>query len=199
MDEALDRLIVCGATKIEAQALCKQVNVQVKKAQCRTEATWCVPTAETRAQLRVGLQPAILWVHSWPDEVRILWQGDRPTDSVLVLCGDLLFAEEAPLRAETEERVRQLQEQRRNAPKTLEAAIERMIVELSDEDKATVRSTAEEDLIKFHFDWGMGIRNAWLYGNEDLMQSCGGGHPDDASQVIIHAVWKRLRLDPEVP
>jgi hypothetical protein len=57
-----------------------------------------------------------------------------------------------------------------------------------------VRGTPRGDLIRFHHGWGTGIRNAFgLWGgNRALLDSCGGGHPDDASMVIIEAVWKHL-------
>ena len=53
---------------------------------------------------------------------------------------------------------------------------------------------AKEDLIKLHFSLGMAIRNAfdlhvpW----SKLLASCGVVHPDDASGVIIRALWRRL-------
>ena len=91
-------------------------------------------------------------------------------------------------------------------PQTVDEAVDRLLQGLSDKDKETVRSTPKENLIQFHFGWGMGIRNAyWLWqGNEALLKSCaemryGPGsdamfmHPDDASGVIIEAVWQRLQ------
>ncbi|MDZ4152681.1 DUF6794 domain-containing protein [Methylicorpusculum sp.] len=48
-------------------------------------------------------------------------------------------------------------------------------------------------LVDYHLNLGLAIRNAWLYapGNR-LLQDCGVRHPDDASAVIIHALWKNL-------
>lgn len=68
--------------------------------------------------------------------------------------------------------------------------------------RCPVRSMPKDDLIEFHFGWGMGIRNAFgLWGgNEALLQSCAEArgypfiHPDDASMVIIEAVWERLNI-----
>ena len=62
-------------------------------------------------------------------------------------------------------------------------------------DKRIVRDTPEEELNKFHFGWGQGIRNSmglWA-GNTELLEDTGKSHPDDASMVIIHAVWKELQ------
>jgi len=69
--------------------------------------------------------------------------------------------------------------------------------ELEPESLATLRKTKKEDLIKFHFSWGMGIRNA--YGlwqeNSSIRKSCAKEmdqidmHPDDASMVLMEKVW----------
>lgn len=82
-------------------------------------------------------------------------------------------------------------------PTTLEEAVDTLITELSDADKALLRNTAEKDLIRFHRGWGRAIRNGMgLWGgNRLLMESCGSTHPDSASSVIIHAVWQECRLD----
>lgn len=93
-------------------------------------------------------------------------------------------------------------------PQIVDEAVDRLVHELSDRDKETVRSTPKDELIKFHFGWGMGIRNGFgLWGgNEALLKSCaearyGPGadatlmHPDDASGVVIEAVWRRLQAE----
>ena len=79
-------------------------------------------------------------------------------------------------------------------PKTLDEASDRLIAGMSDEDQQTVRETKKDNLIQFHLGWGMGIRNSFglWQGNQALLESCGGGHPDDASMVIIESVWKKL-------
>src|SRR5689334_14439712 len=91
-------------------------------------------------------------------------------------------------------------------PQTVDEAVDRLLQGISDKDKETVRTTPKDELYKFHFVWGMGIRNAFglWKGNAALMKSCaemryGPGsdarfmHPDDASGVIIEAVWQRLQ------
>jgi hypothetical protein len=62
-------------------------------------------------------------------------------------------------------------------------------------DKARLRDTKKEDLILFHHGWGTGIRNGFgLWGdNTNLMTDCRAQHPDDASMVIIEAVWQSLQ------
>lgn len=80
-------------------------------------------------------------------------------------------------------------------PTTLEAATADIIGGMSEADKKTVRETKKGDLILFHHGWGTGIRNSFglWQGNKALLKACGGGHPDDASMVIIESVWKTLR------
>ncbi|MBY0461171.1 MAG: hypothetical protein K2V38_27935 [Gemmataceae bacterium] len=80
-------------------------------------------------------------------------------------------------------------------PKTLDEAVVHLLSVLSDESKARVRGTLERDLILFHHGWGTGIRNdLGLWGrNPELLASCGSPHPDDASMVIIRAVWRALQ------
>jgi len=43
-------------------------------------------------------------------------------------------------------------------PDCVEAAVAWLLSRLSEEDKATIRATAEEDLSCFHHGWGCGIR-----------------------------------------
>lgn len=80
-------------------------------------------------------------------------------------------------------------------PKTVDEAVNRILAEMDDENKARVRQTPREKLILFHHGWGTGIRNAFglWRGNAALLESCGERHPDDASMVIIRAVWARLQ------
>lgn len=66
---------------------------------------------------------------------------------------------------------------------------------MSEADKAKVKASKKEDLILFHHGWGTSIRNEFglWRGNEELMRDCHADHPDDASMVIIEAVWQRLQ------
>ena len=82
-------------------------------------------------------------------------------------------------------------------PENVEAAVKLIIADLPEADRKTVRNTRKEDLIKFHFGWGMGIRNHYglWRGNQKLIASACGKpcHPDDASMKIIEAVWAELQ------
>ena len=79
-------------------------------------------------------------------------------------------------------------------PKTVEEAVTYVIKRMSPEDQAKVRATPKDDLIRFHRTWGSGLRNdlgLWK-GNDALFKATGAKHPDDASMVIIEAIWARL-------
>lgn len=82
-------------------------------------------------------------------------------------------------------------------PTSVESVVKDLLGSLSDKDKEVVRNTEREDLIKFHLGWGMGIRNYYglWRGNDALVRdACGRPcHPDDASMIIIEAVWRELR------
>ncbi len=77
--------------------------------------------------------------------------------------------------------------------------MERLFAEMSEEDKKALKNTPEEDLILHHFGLGAYIRNEFGFwqGNRELLESLSGKqfgvHPDDASLVIIKALWKKLQ------
>ncbi|MBK7674378.1 MAG: hypothetical protein IPJ27_06175 [Candidatus Accumulibacter sp.] len=80
-------------------------------------------------------------------------------------------------------------------PTTIDEAVGVVIAALSDEDKATISAMSEAELIGFHMSLGAWIRNylgLWK-GNRLLLESTGEPNTDDASMVIIVAVWERLR------
>ncbi|CAN5590444.1 hypothetical protein BH11PLA2_BH11PLA2_42520 [soil metagenome] len=80
-------------------------------------------------------------------------------------------------------------------PKTLDAAVDFVLDRMTAEQKELVRSTEFEKLIRFHFPWGMQIRNMLRLWNVNagLVEACGTRHPDDTSHVIIESLWKRLQ------
>ena len=81
---------------------------------------------------------------------------------------------------------------------TMAEVVEDIIENMSEADKANVVETSEDDLIMFHHGWGTGIRNQYnLWYNEALLKDIGKEHPDDASTVIIRAVWEALRKSGE--
>ena len=84
-------------------------------------------------------------------------------------------------------------------PKTLEEAVKRLLSELSDRDKLAIQNSSEENLAMLHFIFGNYVRNEfglWT-GNQELLRDClseaNEPNPDDASSVIIKALWKSLQ------
>ena len=81
-----------------------------------------------------------------------------------------------------------------STPTILAEVVTDIIQKMTEADKATVVNTAEENLIEFHFGWGTSIRNCYnLWQNQALLRATGAENPDDASMVIIKAIWKALR------
>ena len=82
----------------------------------------------------------------------------------------------------------------RRGPTTLEEVVEDVLKNMSKADKANVANTAEDNLVMFHHGWGTGIRNGYnLWQNQALVRAIGAEHPDDASMIIIKAVWQALK------
>ena len=74
-----------------------------------------------------------------------------------------------------------------------------MVYELSPDDMLIIKNTPRNELRIFHLDLGLWIRNnfgLWS-GNTDLMLSTGPlvFLPDEASSIIIEALWERLHQD----
>jgi hypothetical protein len=82
-------------------------------------------------------------------------------------------------------------------PTTVKAAVADILSTMPDKDKEIVRKTKKEELVQFHHGWGTGIRNhygLWRGNNKLIEDACGKDcHPDDASSVIIKAVWTALQ------
>ena len=92
-------------------------------------------------------------------------------------------------------------------PETIKNATERIISQMSEEEKRTLRGTKKEELAKFNFGMGVYIRNKFglVDGNDALMKACAltqygetynifyGDNPDGAAEVIIEAVWNELK------
>ena len=82
-------------------------------------------------------------------------------------------------------------------PRTIEQAVVDILRDMPEDDKQRLRDTSSSDLIMFHMGWGMGIRNQFglWRGNHDLMLSACGRpcHPDDASMLVIEAVWRAVQ------
>jgi hypothetical protein len=80
-------------------------------------------------------------------------------------------------------------------PENLDEAVKQILSVMPMTNRATLRKMERDELLNLHFCWGIDIRNRlglWE-GNEALMRDCKANHPDDASRVIIEAVWVGLQ------
>jgi len=94
-------------------------------------------------------------------------------------------------------------------PGSFDEAANKVISELSEEDKNRLKNTSFVKLIRFHFSLGMWIRSSFglWESNRKLARSliekfpdrvlklydCEHVEPDSASMVIIEEVWKKLQ------
>lgn len=96
-------------------------------------------------------------------------------------------------------------------PQSVQEAVGWLTLNLSQTAKDDLASMPEDELIDHHFGLGVWIRrifNLHKRGNKPLLADCQGVcdgdddvdpdgiltiHPDDASMVIIRALWARLR------
>jgi len=80
-------------------------------------------------------------------------------------------------------------------PKTMDLAIKILLKEMKDKDRESIKQMKEDELIRLHRSFGRYIRNKfglWA-GNKKLLTSCNKTHPDEASFVIIKALWNQLK------
>lgn len=82
-------------------------------------------------------------------------------------------------------------------PTTIDAAVRALLGLVPAEELAKIAQMSEDDLINLHFGLGQWIRNnfgLWME-NRGLLQATGEIHPDDASGVIVKALWRQLQND----
>lgn len=91
-------------------------------------------------------------------------------------------------------------------PATCDEAVSVLVTDMTKKDITEIRTTAFEDLIRYHHGLGTSIRNAfglWA-GNTALMDDCNRifnnkvepEHPDTVSMLIIQHLWKMLNDKP---
>ena len=84
-------------------------------------------------------------------------------------------------------------------PRNVPRAVDRIMVGMYPELKEKLLTSKREDLVQFQTDWGKGIRNSLCLqagGNDQLIRNACKGelcHPEEASLVIMEAVWDRLQ------
>jgi hypothetical protein len=77
-------------------------------------------------------------------------------------------------------------------PKTIDEAVNKLLVILTDQEKEQVKALPEEDLVLLHVSLGREIRNAFGLnnGNTALL---GQRSADNTAMKIIEELWKRLQ------
>jgi hypothetical protein len=90
-------------------------------------------------------------------------------------------------------------------PRTCAAATAHIAGEMSAEDRASPRQVRQDERIRYHHGWGMGIGNDFglWNGNTALARDCVRTRgtapdsrtldPDTVSMPIIHGVWSAVR------
>lgn len=89
----------------------------------------------------------------------------------------------------------------KNIPTTIIEAVNILLSELPIESKQQIKDSSEDDLINFHIGLGMTIRNIFglwqkdskLYENCRELSGDPNLHVDDASGIILKALWERLQ------
>ena len=84
-------------------------------------------------------------------------------------------------------------------PQSVAEAVSALLAQIKPEDKEQIRRMKQKDLMALHFTLGMYIRNNFglWQGNRLLLADCGNVHQDDASGVIIEALWRTLQKQAE--
>ncbi len=84
-------------------------------------------------------------------------------------------------------------------PRTIEAAVEKLLEDMSRRDQTRVANMIETKLVEFHINYGIYIKNELrLWGNEPLMEACKelAGvdrlSPDQASYIILKELQDKL-------
>lgn len=84
-------------------------------------------------------------------------------------------------------------------PRNVTRAVDRIVKDMYPAWRDTLLKTKREELVQYQVGWGTGIRNSLCLqagGNDQLLRSACHGelcHPDEASMVIMEAVWTRLQ------
>jgi hypothetical protein len=83
-------------------------------------------------------------------------------------------------------------------PRSVTQVVDRILKDIRPEFRKRLLKTKREELVQFQHGWGTGIRDSLclLAGNNDqlIRSACNGQlcHPEEASMVIMEAVWDRL-------
>ncbi|MFH7327163.1 DUF6794 domain-containing protein [Desulfurivibrio sp. C05AmB] len=80
-------------------------------------------------------------------------------------------------------------------PETVEQAVNKLLDLLHKDETDKIAAMPMAELFLLHFGLGQWIRNEFGLWSENtaLLESTGRFHPDDAANVIIEALWRRLQ------
>ena len=84
-------------------------------------------------------------------------------------------------------------------PRSVHASVDRIVKGITPRWRDTLLNTKRDELVQYQTNWGKGIRDSLCLmagGNDQLIRdACDGDlcHPEDASMVIMEAVWDRLQ------
>ena len=83
-------------------------------------------------------------------------------------------------------------------PETIDEAVDLLLIQVPPSTREEIASMSEDYLIWVHMDFGHYVRKDFgLYvGNVALMEATDQQTADDASWVIIEAMWRRLKTKP---
>jgi hypothetical protein len=84
---------------------------------------------------------------------------------------------------------------KKTLPATVDEAVVWIVGQLSAESRTALASRSKEKLGEIRFSFGMWVESSLglLGGNRELLEACGKQHPDDASAVIVRAVWEKVK------
>jgi len=77
------------------------------------------------------------------------------------------------------------------SPKTIDDAVERLLVILTDDEKELIKALPKDDLILLHFSLGEDIRNSFGL-NDGNIELLGHSAADDVAMKIVEELWGRL-------
>jgi hypothetical protein len=85
-------------------------------------------------------------------------------------------------------------------PKDLDSALEELKIALQPELLEKVKKGKEEDMIQYHFDLGLWLRNNWGLRRGSALANWFNAHgvkdPDNMSGVILTSLWRELNDKP---
>jgi hypothetical protein len=197
-DERFSRmtfLVAYSLQREEADRLAEAINRVLIRGDRRGRVRSFAPSRPLKAHRGIDVLPALLRVSAWPGDYAILWQGPTLPPEELIEQWVEDYERNADIKAREEASRSELERLRAEAPRTFEDAVDRLVAGLEPVERQRLASMTEANLTELHFTFGMWIRNAWLWTNPTLVAACGADDPDDASGVLIRALWRRVRGD----